>query len=100
MPFFFFFLANCSHKKVYFFPSTDIFTVKRRLRDYRREMGQRNTVTIEPGLRGRSGRVVITAIVMYVRLRHISYSKISDFRFFPYRFSFLFFSFLSFSEMQ
>lgn len=45
---------------------TDIFTVKRRLRDYRREMGQRSTVTIEPGLRGRSGRVVITAIVMYV----------------------------------
>lgn len=45
---------------------TDIFTVKRRLRDYRREMGQRSTVTVEPGLRGRSGRVVITAIVMYV----------------------------------
>lgn len=44
--------------------STDIFTVKRRLRDYRREMGQRSTVTIEPGLRSRSGRVVITAIVM------------------------------------
>lgn len=44
----------------------DIFTVKRRLRDYRREMGQRSTVSIEPGLRGRSGRVVITAIVMYV----------------------------------
>lgn len=42
----------------------DIFTVKRRLRDYRREMDQRTTVSIEPGLRGRSGRVVITAIVM------------------------------------
>lgn len=44
----------------------DIFTVKRRLRDYRREMGQRSTVTVEAGLSGRSGRVVITAIVMYV----------------------------------
>lgn len=42
----------------------DIFTVKRRLRDYRREMDHRTTVNIEPGLRGRSGRVVVTAIVM------------------------------------
>lgn len=42
----------------------DIFTVKRRLRDYRREMDHRTTVNIEPGLRGRSGRVVVTAIIM------------------------------------
>lgn len=43
---------------------TDIFTVKRRLRDYRREMNQGATVSMETGLGGRSGRVVITAIVM------------------------------------
>lgn len=55
---------NCN---LFFLARTDIFTVKRRLRDYRREMGQRSTVTVELGLRGRSGRVVITAIVMYVR---------------------------------
>lgn len=42
----------------------DIFTVKRRLRDYRREMSSRTTVDFERGLRGRSGRVVLTAIVM------------------------------------
>lgn len=46
------------------FISEDIFTVKRRLRDYRREMDHKTTVNIEPGLRGRSGRVVVTAIVM------------------------------------
>lgn len=46
------------------FHFADIFTVKRRLRDYRREMGQRTTVSVEQGLKGRSGRVVITAIVM------------------------------------
>lgn len=44
--------------------SADIFTVKRRLRDYRREMDHKTTVNIEAGLRGRSGRVVVTAIVM------------------------------------
>lgn len=43
---------------------TDIFTVKRRLRDYRREMNQGTTVSMETGLGGRSGRVVVTAIVM------------------------------------
>lgn len=42
----------------------DIFTVKRRLRDYRREMGSQMGTEYEPGLKGRSGRVVITAIVM------------------------------------
>lgn len=42
----------------------DIFTVKRRLRDYRREMGSHTKVDFEPGLRGRSGRVVVTAIIM------------------------------------
>lgn len=49
-------------KTTFFF--VDIFTVKRRLRDYRREMDQRSTVNIESGLRSRSGRVVVTAIVM------------------------------------
>lgn len=43
----------------------DIFTVKRRLRDYRREIGNRVSTDYEPGLKGRSGKVVITAIVMY-----------------------------------
>lgn len=43
----------------------DIFTVKRRLRDYRREMGSRTDTEYEPGLRGGSGKVVITAIIMY-----------------------------------
>lgn len=58
---FYTFLFEC----IIFLNFIDIFTVKRRLRDYRREMGQRTTVTIEAGLRGRSGRVVVTAIVMY-----------------------------------
>ena len=48
----------------FIFPA-DIFTVKRRLRDYRREMGNRTqNPDFEPGLSGRSGRVVVTAIVM------------------------------------
>ena len=43
----------------------DIFTVKRRLRDYRREIGSRtNVVDSEPGLFGKSGKVVLTAIAM------------------------------------
>lgn len=50
----------------FFFIFIDIFTVKRRLRDYRREMGSRTGTEFEPGLKGSSGRVVITAIVMYV----------------------------------
>lgn len=56
----------CELKLMNFIIFIDIFTVKRRLRDYRREMDQRTTVSLEPGLSGRSGRVVITAIVMYV----------------------------------
>uniref|UniRef100_A0A1A9WIH0 Proton-coupled zinc antiporter SLC30A9, mitochondrial n=1 Tax=Glossina brevipalpis TaxID=37001 RepID=A0A1A9WIH0_9MUSC len=41
----------------------NIFTVKRRLRDYRREMGSRTTtVEDERGLRGKSGKVVLIAI--------------------------------------
>lgn len=43
---------------------TDIFTVKRRLRDYRREMGNKTETIETEGLFGRSGRVVLTAVVM------------------------------------
>ncbi|XP_037967951.2 zinc transporter 9 [Plutella xylostella] len=39
----------------------DVFTVKRRLRTYRREMGQKEE---ELGLRTRSGRVVLTAVAI------------------------------------
>ncbi|XP_018571632.1 zinc transporter 9 [Anoplophora glabripennis] len=43
----------------------NIFTVKRRLRDYRREMGKSTDVIEEDtGLLGRSGKVVITAIAI------------------------------------
>ncbi|XP_053973377.1 proton-coupled zinc antiporter SLC30A9, mitochondrial [Hylaeus volcanicus] len=44
----------------------NIFTVKRRLRDYRREMGSKTTEFIQEqeGLFGRSGKVVLTAIVI------------------------------------
>ncbi|XP_058456521.1 proton-coupled zinc antiporter SLC30A9, mitochondrial isoform X2 [Malaya genurostris] len=43
----------------------NIFTVKRRLRDYRREIGSRtNVVDSEPGLLGKSGRVVLTAVAI------------------------------------
>uniref|UniRef100_A0A2M3Z8G9 Proton-coupled zinc antiporter SLC30A9, mitochondrial n=1 Tax=Anopheles braziliensis TaxID=58242 RepID=A0A2M3Z8G9_9DIPT len=43
----------------------NIFTVKRRLRDYRREIGSRtNVVDSEPGLFGKSGKVVLTAIAI------------------------------------
>uniref|UniRef100_A0A182JQT3 Proton-coupled zinc antiporter SLC30A9, mitochondrial n=1 Tax=Anopheles christyi TaxID=43041 RepID=A0A182JQT3_9DIPT len=43
----------------------NIFTVKRRLRDYRREIGSRtNVVDSEPGLFGNSGKVVLTAIAI------------------------------------
>lgn len=43
----------------------NIFTVKRRLRDYRREIGSRtNLMDSEPGLFGKSGRVVLTAITI------------------------------------
>lgn len=59
--------TDCEHNAKYnasLWPHTDLFTVKRRLRDYRREMGSRTDTEFEPGLRGGSGRVVITAIVM------------------------------------
>ena len=44
----------------------NIFTVKRRLRDYRREMGSKTTEFVHEreGLFGRSGKVVLTAIVI------------------------------------
>jgi len=42
----------------------DIFTVKRRLRDFRREKGYRPNASTESGLLGSSGKVVLTAIVM------------------------------------
>lgn len=42
----------------------DIFTQKRRLRDYRREMGTRTEVEQESGLMGRSGRVVVAAVAI------------------------------------
>ncbi|XP_065368334.1 proton-coupled zinc antiporter SLC30A9, mitochondrial [Calliphora vicina] len=43
----------------------NIFTVKRRLRDYRREIGSRAAVyDDEPGLRGKSGKVVLIAIAI------------------------------------
>ncbi|KFB37812.1 AGAP012046-PA-like protein [Anopheles sinensis] len=43
----------------------NIFTVKRRLRDYRREIGSRTSVVdSEPGLFGKSGKVVLTAIAI------------------------------------
>lgn len=43
----------------------NIFTVKRRLRDYRREMGRSvQVLDNQSGLMGRSGRVVLTAIAM------------------------------------
>lgn len=44
---------------------SDIFTVKRRLRDYRREIGSKASIgDPEPGLMGKSGKVVLTAIAM------------------------------------
>lgn len=44
---------------------SDIFTVKRRLRDYRREIGSRTLLmTEETGLSGKSGKVVLIAIGM------------------------------------
>ncbi|XP_046821599.1 zinc transporter 9 isoform X2 [Vespa crabro] len=42
----------------------NIFTVKRRLRDYRREMGSKTETVETEGLFGRSGRVVLTAVVI------------------------------------
>ncbi|XP_037947222.1 zinc transporter 9 isoform X2 [Teleopsis dalmanni] len=41
----------------------NLFTIKRRLRDYRREVGARTVVmNEEPGLSGKSGRVVLIAV--------------------------------------
>jgi hypothetical protein len=47
---------------------SDVFTVKRRLRNYRREMSHKRLrpEVEELGLKTRSGRVVLTAIAMYV----------------------------------
>ena len=42
----------------------DIFTVKRRLRDFRREKGFKADASTESGLLGASGKVVLTAIAM------------------------------------
>ncbi|KAF3427474.1 hypothetical protein E2986_05954 [Frieseomelitta varia] len=42
----------------------NIFTVKRRLRDYRREIGSKAQVFEQEGLFGRSGKVVLTAIAI------------------------------------
>ncbi|XP_012288780.1 zinc transporter 9 [Orussus abietinus] len=42
----------------------NVFTVKRRLRDYRREMGNKGETIEQEGLFGRSGRVVVTAIII------------------------------------
>lgn len=47
-----------------FYDFIDIFTVKRRLRDYRREIGSKTQAIDQEGLFGRSGKVVLTAIVM------------------------------------
>lgn len=46
--------------------TADVFTVKRRLRDYRREIGSKTEIIQREGLFGRSGKVVLTAIAMYV----------------------------------
>jgi len=49
--------------KVY--DSADLFTVKRRLRDYRREMGSRTKVMLDNRKESeKSGQVVATAIAM------------------------------------
>ncbi|GFG35007.1 hypothetical protein Cfor_01110 [Coptotermes formosanus] len=42
----------------------DVFTVKRRLRDFRREKGYRSDASTESGLLGASGKVVLTAIAI------------------------------------
>lgn len=50
---------------------SDIFTVKRRLRDYRREIGSRTgaaSTANEEGLSGQSGKVVLIAIAMYAQI--------------------------------
>ncbi|KAJ3659375.1 hypothetical protein Zmor_011065 [Zophobas morio] len=42
----------------------NIFTMKRRLRDYRRELGKSANIEIDGGIMGRSGKVVLTAIAI------------------------------------
>lgn len=42
----------------------NIFNIKRRLRDYRREMGNKTDTFLHEGLFGRSGRVVLTAVII------------------------------------
>lgn len=39
--------------------------MKRRLRDYRRELGKTANIETDGGIMGRSGKVVLTAIAMY-----------------------------------
>ncbi|XP_050447051.1 zinc transporter 9 [Cataglyphis hispanica] len=46
-------------RKIY---QQNVFTVKRRLRDYRREIGNKPEIIQKEGLFGRSGKVVLTAI--------------------------------------
>ncbi|KAM0727586.1 Proton-coupled zinc antiporter SLC30A9, mitochondrial [Formica fusca] len=48
-------------RKIY---QQNVFTVKRRLRDYRREIGNKAEIIQEEGLFGRSGKVVLTAIAI------------------------------------
>ncbi|EGI57333.1 PREDICTED: zinc transporter 9 [Acromyrmex echinatior] len=48
-------------RKIY---QQNVFTVKRRLRDYRREIGNKTEIIQKEGLFGRSGKVVLTAIAI------------------------------------
>ncbi|KYM81222.1 Zinc transporter 9 [Atta colombica] len=48
-------------RKIY---QQNVFTVKRRLRDYRREIGSKTEIIQKEGLFGRSGKVVLTAIAI------------------------------------
>ncbi|XP_032682993.1 zinc transporter 9 isoform X1 [Odontomachus brunneus] len=48
-------------RKIY---QQNVFTVKRRLRDYRREIGSKTEIIQREGLFGRSGKVVLTAIAI------------------------------------
>ncbi|XP_012227233.1 proton-coupled zinc antiporter SLC30A9, mitochondrial [Linepithema humile] len=48
-------------RKIY---QQNVFTVKRRLRDYRREIGNKTEIVQKEGLFGRSGKVVLTAIAI------------------------------------
>lgn len=63
------FIYGCVYYNIYIMVYfIDVFTVKRRLRNYRREMSHKRLKdeTEEVGLKTRSGRVVLTAIGMYV----------------------------------